>query len=189
MEKIPDLLNVILNVTWRAQIHAHIVFLFLKGTRENLRWICVIFVKLGRLQGRRLSIESVQISFEAIVTVLQKVTNNEMNCDIKTCDQAKSRLKNMKTFDFIFSLATLRFILRPYKVLMVQLQEAGLNLLDALTLVRTTTTALEKNRNAADVDNPVMAAAAMARQFGCLPRQEFNRHHRSIYTTKDYIEM
>jgi hypothetical protein len=128
--------------------------------------------------ARSESIDSVWISFESIVALLTKIIDKELKSDKSTQDQAKSLLKKMKKYDFIFSLATMRFIMRHCKVLVVQLQDEGLNLLDALTLVSATTSALEKIRNTVDVDNQVRAASEMARQFGCDPHQEFTQHHR-----------
>ena len=52
------------------------------------------------------------------------------------------------------------------KVLVVQLQQEGLNLLDALSLVCTTTKALEKICNETDVNNQVKAAVEMAEHIG-----------------------
>ena len=76
--------------------------------------------------------------------MLQKIADAELDCDKNTQDQARAILKKMKTLNFIFSLATMRFVMRPCKELVVQLQEEGLNLLDALGLVSSTTKALEK---------------------------------------------
>ena len=128
--------------------------------------------------ARSESIDSVWISFESIVSLLQKSINKELDSDTNTRDQAKALLKNMKMYDFIFSLEIMRFIMRHCKVLVVQLQEEGLNLLDALTLVSTTTKALERIRNEVDVDKQVKAAAAMARHVGCDPEEEFCHNHR-----------
>lgn len=68
--------------------------------------------------------------------------------------------------------------MRHCKVLVVQLQQEGLNLLDALSLVSGTAKTLEGIRYETDVDNQVIAAVAMARQVGCDPEKEFNKHHR-----------
>jgi hypothetical protein len=62
--------------------------------------------------ARSESIDSVWISFESIVALLTKIIDKELKSDKSTQDQAKSLLKKMKKYDFIFSLATMRFIMR-----------------------------------------------------------------------------
>ena len=109
--------------------------------------------------------------------MLQKIADAELDCDKNTQDQARAILNKMKTFNFIFSLATMRFVMRPCKVLVVQLQEEGLNLLDALGLVSFTTKALEKVRNEDGVKKEIEAAVAIAKQFGIGPEEEFQQHH------------
>ena len=106
--------------------------------------------------ARSESIDSVWISYESIVSLLQKIVDKELKSDTNTQDQAKALLKKMKQYDFIFSLGIMRFIMRHCKVLVVQLQQEGLNLLDALSLV-STTKALERIRNETDVNNQVKA--------------------------------
>ncbi|CAB3987849.1 zinc finger MYM-type 1-like [Paramuricea clavata] len=127
--------------------------------------------------ARSESIDSVWISFECVVSLLQKIVNKELKSDTNTQDQAKALLKKMKKYDFIFSLGIMKFIMRHCKLLAVQLQE-GLNLLDAISLVSTTTKSLEGIRNETDVNNQVKAAVEMARQVGCDPEQEFSKNHR-----------
>ena len=105
--------------------------------------------------ARSESIDSVWISLTVIVSLLEQIMDRQLDCDKNTQDQAKAILKKMKTFDFVFSLATMRFIMRRCKVLVVQLQEEGLNLLDALELVSSTTRALEKIRNEDDVQKQI----------------------------------
>ena len=105
--------------------------------------------------ARSESIDSVWISLTVIVSLLEQIMDRQLDCDKHTQDQAKAILKKMKTFDFVFSLATMRFIMRRCKVLVVQLQEEGLNLLDALELVSSTTRALEKIRNEDDVQKQI----------------------------------
>ena len=132
--------------------------------------------------ARSESIDSVWISYESIVSLLQKIVDKELKSDTNTQDQAKALLKKMKKYDFIFSLGIMRFIMRHCKVLVVQLQQEGLNLLDALSLVSTTTKALERIRNETDVNNQVKAAVEMAKQIGCDPEKEFSQHHRKRVT-------
>eukprot|EP00794_Sanderia_malayensis_P000644 gene644-1312_t len=105
--------------------------------------------------ARSESIDSVWISLKVIVSLLEKIMDRQLDCDKNTQDQAKAILKKMKTFDFVFSLATMRFIMRRCEVLVVQLQEEGLNLIDALELVSSTTEALEKIRNEDDVQKQI----------------------------------
>ena len=106
--------------------------------------------------ARSESIDSVWISLECVVSMLQKIVDKELKSDTNTQDQAKALLKKVKKYDFMFSLGIMRFIMRHCKVLVVQLQEEGLNLLDALSLVSTTTKALEGICNETDVDNVIM---------------------------------
>ena len=68
--------------------------------------------------------------------------------------------------------------MRHCKMLVVQLQQEGINLLDALSLVSTTTKTLERIRNETDVNNQVKAAVGMTKQIGCDPEKEFSQHHR-----------
>lgn len=138
--------------------------------------------------ARSESIDSVWISFESIIALLQKIIDKELNSDANTQDQARALLKKMKRYDFIFSLGIMRFIMRHCKVLVVQLQEEGLNLLDALSLVSTTTNAIKKIRNEVQVDNQVKAATAMARQVGSDPEEEFHRHHRRRVNPRRFDE-
>lgn len=72
---------------------------------------------------------------QRILSLLQKITDKLLDCDKNTPDQAKAILKKMKKSDFIFSLATLRFVMRRCKVLVGQVHEESLNSLDALGLV------------------------------------------------------
>ena len=65
---------------------------------------------------------------------------------------------------------------------MSSFKQEGLNLLDALSLVSTTTKALERIRNETDVNNQVKAAVEMAKQIGCDPEKEFSQHHRKRVT-------
>ena len=44
------------------------------------------------------------ISFESIISLLQKIIDKELHSDANTQDQAKALLKKMKRYDFIFSL-------------------------------------------------------------------------------------
>ncbi|CAB4012511.1 Hypothetical predicted protein [Paramuricea clavata] len=87
-------------------------------------------------------------------------------------------VSNKDQMSIVVSLGIMRFIMRHCKVLVVQFQEEGLNLLDAHSLFSTTAKALEGIRNETDVDNQVKAAAAMARQVGCEPEKEFSQHDR-----------
>ena len=68
--------------------------------------------------------------------------------------------------------------MRRCKVLVVQLQEEGLNLLDALELVSSTTRALEKIRNEDDVQKQIEAATQIAMHMGINPEEEFQHRHR-----------
>ena len=129
--------------------------------------------------ARSESIDSVWISLTVIVSLLEQILQNrQLDCDKNTQDQAKAILKKMKTFDFVFSLATMRFIMRRCKVLVVQLQEEGLILLDALELVSSTTRALEKIRNEDDVQKQIEAATQIAMHMGINPEEEFQHRHR-----------
>ncbi|XP_065060569.1 uncharacterized protein LOC135687841 [Rhopilema esculentum] len=128
--------------------------------------------------ARSESIDSVWISLTLIVSLLEQIMDRQLDCDKNTQDQAKAILKKMKTFDFVFSLATMRFIMRRCKVLVVQLQEEGLNLLDALELVSSTTRALEKIRNEDDVQKQIEAATQIAMHMGINPEEEFQHRHR-----------
>ena len=128
--------------------------------------------------ARSESIDSVWISLTVIVSLLEQIMDRQLDCDKNTQDQAKAIFKKMKTFDFVFSLATMRFIMRRCKVLVVQLQEEGLNLLDALELVSSTTRALEKIRNEDDVQKQIEAATQIAMHMGINPEEEFQHRHR-----------
>lgn len=54
--------------------------------------------------ARSESIDSVWISFEMIISLLQKIIDKELHSDANTQDQVKALLKKMKRYDFIFSL-------------------------------------------------------------------------------------
>ena len=128
--------------------------------------------------ARTESIDSVWISLKIILSLLQKIADKQLDGDKNTQDQAKAILKKMKKFDFVFSLASMRFIMRRCKVLVVQLQEEGLNLLDALGLVSSTTEALIKIRNEDDVKKEIQAAIDISKQIGINPEEEFQKNHR-----------
>ena len=128
--------------------------------------------------ARSESIDSVWISLKIILSLLQKIADKQLDSDKNTQDQAKAIVKKMKKFDFVFSLASMRFIMRRCKVLVVQLQEEGLNLLDALRLVSSTTEALIKSRNEDNVKKEIQAAIDSSKQIGINPEEECQKNHR-----------
>ena len=128
--------------------------------------------------ARSESIDSVWISLKIILSLLQKIADKQLDGVKNTQDLAKAILKKMKKFDFVFSLASMRLIMRRCKVLVVQLQEEGLNLLEALGLVSFTTEALIKIRNEDDVKKEIQAAIDISKQIGINPEEEFQKNHR-----------
>lgn len=86
--------------------------------------------------------------------------------------------KKFILFDFIYSLSFMSFITLRCKVLIVQLQDEGINLLDALSLVSYTTSALEKIRKEEDIQNQLTAAVSIAQKLEIDPGDEYERLHR-----------
>ena len=56
----------------------------------------------------------------------------------------------------------MRFVMRSGKVLIVQLQEEGLNILDALPLIESTIKALKRIRTDKEIENHITAAVSLA---------------------------
>ena len=56
----------------------------------------------------------------------------------------------------------MRFVMRSSKVLIVQLQEEGLNTLDALPLIESTIKALKRIRTDKEIENHITAAVSLA---------------------------
>ncbi len=117
------------------------------------------------------------MSLEVIIGLLKQFDENLNECNEDTIDQAKAILKKVIRFDFIYSLSFMSFITLRCKVLIVQLQDEGINWLDAISLVSSTTSAMQKIRNEEEIQNQLTAAVSMAQKLEIDPGDEYERLH------------
>ena len=78
----------------------------------------------------------------------------------------------------------MRFVMRQCTVLIAQLQDEGQYLLDALSIVSSTTSSLERIRNEEEINKQITAATTIANKFGLAVIDEFEKFHRRTTAPK-----
>ena len=103
------------------------------------------------------------LSIEKIITV--------ENVDPKVRVKRNGLKKKLATFDFLFALMFMRIIMMKTKILTKQLQEKGLNIVDALTIIDATV------ENGLNAEIECMGAFGSKVEMDALA--EYTRHYRT----------
>ena len=107
--------------------------------------LMLINLSLTRWTARAESLRAMWISYEAVIDVLRKISNDD-SVDAKGKAAATGLLANILRVDFVVSLMFMRIILWKTKVLTESLQKEDLNIVDALEAVNGTVKSLEDIR-------------------------------------------
>ena len=102
-------------------------------------------LSLTRWTARAESLRAMWISYEAVIEVLRKISNDG-SVDAKGKAAATGLLAKVLQVDFVVSLMFMRIILWKTKVLTESLQKENLNIVDALEAVNGTVKSLEDIR-------------------------------------------
>ena len=136
-----------------------------------------------RWTARAESIQTVWVSFEIIIESLQDV--KETSTEPRIAADADALMRKILRFDFIAFLMFMKNIMWKTKILTEHLQEAKLNIIDALTAIKGSINSLQRMYSSDDeFDNLIQAAVILAKRMGVDPEREYERFHRPIRPPK-----
>ena len=135
-------------------------------------------LSLTRWTARAESLRAMWISYEAVIEVLRKISNDG-SVDAKGKAAATGLLAKVLRVDFVVSLMFMRIILWKTKVLTESLQKENLNIVDALEAVNGTVKSLEDIRKDDEgILNQIQASTDVLSRNDVDVRAEFAKLHR-----------
>ncbi len=132
-----------------------------------------------RWTARAESIKAVRNEFEEIVNVLKKISNSKNEFDTTARSKALGLYKKLLQVDFMACLMFSKNIFFKLKMLTEVLEKQSLNIIDAISLIRSTLNMLKSIREDEDSINLEIAAIMkFARSNGVNPEEDYRLHHR-----------
>ena len=135
-------------------------------------------LSLTRWTARAESLRAIWISYEAVIDVLRKISNDD-SVDAKGKAAATGLLAKVLRVDFVISLMFMRIILWKTKVLTESLQKEDLNIVDALEAVNGTVKSLEDIRKDDEgISDQIQASTDVLSRNDVDSPAEFAKPHR-----------
>ena len=135
-------------------------------------------LSLTRWTARAESLRAMWISYETVIDVLRKISNDD-SVDAKGKAAATGLLAKVLRVDFVVSLMFMRIILWKTKVLTESLQKEDLNIVDALEVVNGTVKSLEDIRKDDErILNQIQASTDLLSRNDVDAPAEFAKLHR-----------
>lgn len=131
-----------------------------------------------RWTARAETLKAVNISFEAILEVLDDIITDQ-TIDNKGKAKALGLYKRLLSFDFICSLFFTKNIFYKLKIVTEILEKDYLNIIDALQVISSTTNSLTNIRmDETHINDLIESAIIFSTKLGFSPQEDFEKHHR-----------
>ncbi|XP_065218459.1 uncharacterized protein LOC135844239 [Planococcus citri] len=155
-------------------------FAFLKDALKSVEnSLKLTGISKTRWIARASTIEAVNRSYEAIVKLLDEIIEEiHGKVDSKTKSLALGLSKKLRSADFIISLTFMKIIFSKLRKVTEHLEKTELNVMDAITCIKSCVTNLTTIRNNSDVENQVRAGMEFCKRMDIDPEHDYATHHR-----------